>query len=171
MQDPVLQAIQNMQDERTQPVLQAIQKLKNGEINEESLWTVALHGWWVYDKETAIKCGQWLYWLNPFHGGICKNLSFYTRELTGEKKFIRDGFDEGYFPMNTSLSKYKDQYIGVTRTVNYQINEEGRFIYKNDWRTHNWLVFFDENFNMVNKKRIIGYESTWNIYGGSYEDM
>ncbi len=97
-----------------------------------------------------------------------KNLLFYVPQLKClrylpiqiECPLIRSGYDERYYPMNPSIVKSKDGYQVICRTVNY--TQKGAVHFKTIdpdgiFRTRNFLVHYDHEFNLLSQQEIIEY--------------
>ena len=99
-----------------------------------------------------------------------KNLLFYAPHLKLERfmpiqielPLIRSGHNETYHPMNPSLIKTSQGYELICRTVNYTqkgaVPSNFKTIDPNGiYRTRNFLVRYDPEFNLLSQQEIIEY--------------
>lgn len=95
-----------------------------------------------------------------------KNMLFYVENLKAakvekinlERPIIEEGFDERYHPMNPSIERCESGYKVICRTVNY--TQMGAKIFQTIdrngiYRTRNFLLDYDRNFNLLSQKEII----------------
>lgn len=103
------------------------------------------------------------WWLK---GQTYQNILFYTKNLpikhsiniSIDLPLIEEGFDERFHPMNPSIQRTEQGYEVICRSVNYvqkyakhfrTVDKTGRF------RTKNYLVRYDRNFNLLSQQEII----------------
>jgi glycosyltransferase involved in cell wall biosynthesis len=95
-----------------------------------------------------------------------QNLLYYVQNLknthfepiTPELPLIEKGFNERYHPMNPSILKTENGYALICRAVNY--TQKGAKIFNTidlngTFRTKNFLIQYDRNFNMLSKNEIV----------------
>lgn len=75
-----------------------------------------------------------------------------------ELPLMKEGRTERYFPSNTSILKTKSGYSMICRTVNYS-NDGKSFAWLDPsdqiWRTRNYFVNMDKDFNVISQREII----------------
>ncbi len=94
------------------------------------------------------------------------NMQFYVQNLPNSRLWpisinlplIQPGFDECYHPMNPSIQKTDTGYKLICRGVNY--TQTGAKIFNTIdlsgvFKTKNFLVHYDKNFNLVSQQEII----------------
>jgi hypothetical protein len=52
-------------------------------------------------------------------------------------------------PMNFFLTKTDDGYFGILRTVNYLVDNDGSYKHEGIWKTENFFIRFDTDYNLV----------------------
>lgn len=64
--------------------------------------------------------------------------------------------NDGYIPLNPSITKWQDSLWMIQRTVNYVLTEEGQYVpvVDNNIRTKNWLCKLDNEFNIIEQYQI-----------------
>lgn len=113
-----------------------------------------------------------------------KNIQFYlpTLEATFQPiKFdlplIRDGYPAHYNPMNPSIIKTNDGYDVLCRTVNY-MQIAAKHFKSLDWfdtsntlRTRNFLLHYDQNFNLLSQQEIVEFLPRYRRYFYNIEGL
>ena len=95
-----------------------------------------------------------------------RNLLFYVEKLKNARyeeiaidlPLIQKGYDERYHPMNPSIQKTEDGYKVICRTVNYTQKDAKEFNTIDEtgvFRTRNFLINYDRNFNKISQNEII----------------
>ncbi len=111
-----------------------------------------------------------------------RNILFYTQNLGGAVYLpikpplppIEEGSDEHYRPMNPSIVRTETGYQLICRSVNY--TQTGAKIFNtNDsrgiFRTRNFLIDYDMNFNILSQKEIVEDLPREKIYSCSLEGL
>ncbi len=95
-----------------------------------------------------------------------RNMLYYARRLENKRHFaidfelprIQEGQEEPYHPMNPSICRTEDGYQVICRTVNY--TQKGAKTFQTSdpsgvFRTRNFLLHYDRQFNLQSQKEII----------------
>lgn len=170
--------------------------LNDLENSGELLWAISLKLWHTERNDIAMSAGELLFNMQPWHSLLSKNINFYLHKLQYKNIIIDDGiYDNGYFPMNTTLAKYGNKFVGFVRTVNYILDKNNGLIsgvinqnisdlvkelpYNNYCSSLTWMYIFEKTnskINIIKKIKIsnqnelyLGYNN--NLYSGSYEDV
>ena len=95
-----------------------------------------------------------------------RNILYYVSPLADARfqkidcslPLISEGLEERYHPMNPSLTRWKNGYQVICRSVNYTQMGAKHFQTSDPsgvFRTRNFLLYYDEDFNLVSQKEII----------------